>query len=76
MGSQLIQCLVDYYGSDANAFISYIEDMHSTFNLPIRVTEWACQVVDSVYSLYVKTQLMETTFQGFCRRTAMFRCSG
>ena len=76
MGSKLIQCLVDYYGTDANAFISYIEDMHSTFNLPIRFTEWACQVVDRVCSLYVKTQLMDENFQGFCRRTAMFGRSG
>ena len=41
-----IKSFLDYYGTDADAFISYIKDMHLTFNLPIRVTEWACQVTE------------------------------
>jgi len=40
-------CTIDFiplhwYGSDAGAFISYIEDLHNTFNKNIWVTEWAC----------------------------------
>jgi hypothetical protein len=33
----------DYYATNATQFVSYMEDMHATFNLPIWVTEWACQ---------------------------------
>ncbi|KAI0039545.1 glycoside hydrolase family 128 protein [Auriscalpium vulgare] len=41
-------CTVDFiamhwYGVDANQFISYVADMHQTFNRNIWVTEWACQ---------------------------------
>ncbi|KAI0267409.1 glycoside hydrolase [Gloeopeniophorella convolvens] len=46
-------CSVDFialhwYGVDADAFTAYLADFHATFNLPIWVTEWACQnYVDS-----------------------------
>eukprot|EP01113_Clastostelium_recurvatum_P009481 TRINITY_DN14569_c0_g1_i5.p1 TRINITY_DN14569_c0_g1~~TRINITY_DN14569_c0_g1_i5.p1 ORF type:complete len:169 (-),score=27.73 TRINITY_DN14569_c0_g1_i5:54-527(-) len=40
-------CTIDFipihwYGSDSNAFKSYVTEMHNTFNKPIWVTEWAC----------------------------------
>jgi len=41
-------CSVDfvalhYYGTNATTMIDYITDFHNTFQLPIWVTEWACQ---------------------------------
>ncbi|KIM26569.1 glycoside hydrolase family 128 protein [Serendipita vermifera MAFF 305830] len=41
-------CSVDfvalhYYGTNATTMINYITDFHETFQLPIWVTEWACQ---------------------------------
>ncbi|KAI0039547.1 glycoside hydrolase family 128 protein [Auriscalpium vulgare] len=41
-------CTVDFialhwYGVDANQFISYVTNMHLTFNRNIWVTEWACE---------------------------------
>ncbi|KAG8836900.1 hypothetical protein FRB91_008419, partial [Serendipita sp. 411] len=41
-------CSVDfialhYYGTNATAMIEYITDFHNTFQMPIWVTEWACQ---------------------------------
>jgi hypothetical protein len=41
-------CNVDFialhwYGTDAQAFIAYLEDFHNTFQKPLWVTEWACQ---------------------------------
>lgn len=35
---------LDWYGTNASWFQSYLEDFYSTFQLPIWVTEWACQV--------------------------------
>ncbi|EEB96869.1 hypothetical protein MPER_03917, partial [Moniliophthora perniciosa FA553] len=32
-----------YYDVSADHFIDYLTDFHSTFNLPIWVTEFACQ---------------------------------
>ncbi|TFK43346.1 glycosyl hydrolase catalytic core-domain-containing protein [Crucibulum laeve] len=32
-----------WYGTDAQEFIKYVTDFHTTFNLPIWVTEFACQ---------------------------------
>ncbi|TFK56114.1 glycoside hydrolase [Heliocybe sulcata] len=32
-----------WYDVSADAFIKYVEDFHNTFNLPIWVTEYACQ---------------------------------
>ncbi|KAG6911674.1 hypothetical protein DXG01_007924 [Tephrocybe rancida] len=32
-----------FYGTDPQAFISYLKDMHDTFGLPIWVTEYACE---------------------------------
>jgi len=32
---------IHWYGSDPNAFISYVEDIHNTFGKNIWVTEWA-----------------------------------
>eukprot|EP00753_Platysulcus_tardus_P017719 PLAT6468.1.p1 GENE.PLAT6468.1~~PLAT6468.1.p1 ORF type:complete len:401 (+),score=-6.10 PLAT6468.1:124-1203(+) len=32
-----------WYDVSADAFIAYVEDFHNTFNLPIWVTEYACQ---------------------------------
>ncbi|KAG6885348.1 hypothetical protein C0993_002824 [Termitomyces sp. T159_Od127] len=34
---------VHFYGTDPQAFIDHLNDMHATFNLPIWVTEYACQ---------------------------------
>lgn len=34
----------DWYDINATQFQLYLEDFHDTFNLPIWVTEWACQV--------------------------------
>jgi len=34
---------VHWYGTDPQAFISYLQNMHTTFNKPIWVTEFACQ---------------------------------
>ncbi|KAG6880286.1 hypothetical protein C0992_000063 [Termitomyces sp. T32_za158] len=34
---------VHFYGTDPQAFIDHLNDMHNTFNLPIWVTEYACQ---------------------------------
>jgi len=31
-----------WYGSDGDAFISYVNDIHNTFGLNIWITEWAC----------------------------------
>jgi len=41
-------CTVDFiathwYGIDADAFITYLKDMNTTFQKPIWITEWACQ---------------------------------
>ncbi|PVG00157.1 hypothetical protein CPB86DRAFT_702007 [Serendipita vermifera] len=32
-----------YYGTNATVMINYITDFHNTFQMPIWVTEWACQ---------------------------------
>lgn len=42
-------CTVDfiamhYYDINSTAFMEYLEDFHNTFQRPIWVTEWACQV--------------------------------
>lgn len=42
-------CTVDFiamhwYDINSTAFIEYLEDFHATFQRPIWVTEWACQV--------------------------------
>lgn len=42
-------CTVDFvalhwYDINSTAFIHYLEDFHATFQKPIWVTEWACQV--------------------------------
>lgn len=34
---------VHFYGTDPNAMISYLKDMHSTFGYPVWATEFACQ---------------------------------
>lgn len=44
---------IDWYDVDANAFIGYLEDFHATFNLPLWVTEWACQVLKLVFILFI-----------------------
>lgn len=33
-----------WYGTDAQAFIAYVQDFHTTFGKPIWVTEFACMV--------------------------------
>jgi len=45
--SQCSGCKIDFvplhwYGSNANAFISYVQDMHNTFGRNVWITEWAC----------------------------------
>jgi len=42
-------CTVDFialhwYGINSTQFVGYLQDFHSTFQRPIWVTEWACQV--------------------------------
>lgn len=42
-------CTVDFialhwYGTNSTQFIEYLQDFHNTFQRPIWVTEWACQV--------------------------------
>lgn len=42
-------CTVDFialhwYDINSTAFIQYLQDFHDTFQRPIWVTEWACQV--------------------------------
>ena len=42
-------CIVDFialhwYGINSTQFIIYLQDFHDTFQRPIWVTEWACQV--------------------------------
>ena len=32
-----------FYGTDAQAFISYIQKLHDTFNMPIIISEWAAE---------------------------------
>ncbi|KAI0939468.1 hypothetical protein AcW1_004498 [Taiwanofungus camphoratus] len=32
-----------WYGTDPNAFMSYVENFHTTFNLPVHITEFADQ---------------------------------
>ena len=34
-----------WYDISLDAFKEYVESWHNTFNLPIWVTEWACQVI-------------------------------
>lgn len=33
---------IDWYGTNASYFKSYVKDLHSTFGKPIWITEWAC----------------------------------
>eukprot|EP00026_Physarum_polycephalum_P014658 Phypoly_transcript_15198.p1 GENE.Phypoly_transcript_15198~~Phypoly_transcript_15198.p1 ORF type:complete len:164 (+),score=21.38 Phypoly_transcript_15198:389-880(+) len=45
--SQCGGCKIDFialhwYGSDAQKFKAYVQDMHNTFNKNVWITEWAC----------------------------------
>jgi hypothetical protein len=42
--SQFDALATHFYGTDADALIAYLKDLHDTFNLPIWLTEFACQV--------------------------------
>lgn len=49
-------CTVDFialhwYDINSTEFIQYLEDFHNTFQRPIWVTEWACQVCYRCYFL-------------------------
>ena len=46
-------CTVDFialhwYGVNSTQFVQYLQDFHNTFQRPIWVTEWACQVGTSI----------------------------
>lgn len=41
----------DWYDVNATAFQEYLEDFHNTFQKPIWVTEWACQVAVSAFRI-------------------------
>ena len=45
-----IQSDADWYDINATQFQEYLEDFHNTFQKPIWVTEWACQVMLSAFS--------------------------
>ncbi|KAF9452042.1 glycoside hydrolase family 128 protein [Macrolepiota fuliginosa MF-IS2] len=42
-GCQVDAIALHWYGTDANEFIDYVTDFHTTFGKPIWVTEFACQ---------------------------------
>lgn len=47
-------CTVDFialhwYDINSTAFTAYLEDFHETFQRPLWVTEWACQVREPTY---------------------------
>jgi hypothetical protein len=42
-GCHLDGLAVHFYGTDPQAMINYLEDMHNTFQLPVWPTEFACQ---------------------------------
>lgn len=49
LNSSCADCTVDFialhwYDVNATAFINYLMDFHDTFQRPLWITEWACQV--------------------------------
>jgi len=46
-----------WYGTDPQAFISYVQDFHNTFNKNIWVTEFACQVRILLVTFILSTQV-------------------
>jgi len=55
-------CALHYYGTDANDFISYVENFHSTFNCDLHITEFADQnfgggaqaTMDEIWAFYAQ----------------------
>jgi len=70
-------CTLDFiamhwYDINSTAFIEYVEDFHQTFQLPVWVTEWACQnnnVADEQCDLQDVVNFMNAT-QGFMDSTS------
>lgn len=65
-------CTVDFvalhwYGINSTQFVEYLQDFHNTFQLPIWVTEWACQVDTS--SLHLRLSFVSKPI--YCRTTSM-----
>jgi hypothetical protein len=67
-------CTVDFialhwYGVNSTQFVEYLQDFHSTFQRPIWVTEWACQVGTS--SIHLRRSMPKPIH----RRTMLMRPS-
>lgn len=60
-------CTVDFmtthwYGINSTQFVNYLQDIHNTFQRPVWVTEWACQV-----STLLKSFIHVEYKWGYCR---------
>eukprot|EP01111_Echinosteliopsis_oligospora_P004319 TRINITY_DN1691_c0_g1_i1.p1 TRINITY_DN1691_c0_g1~~TRINITY_DN1691_c0_g1_i1.p1 ORF type:complete len:268 (+),score=54.44 TRINITY_DN1691_c0_g1_i1:103-906(+) len=73
---------IHWYGSSADAFESYVGQIHSTFNKPVWVTEWACVQYSSsdppcdqqsVYDFMGQTTLFLDQ-QSYVQRYSWFGC--